>query len=158
MSRLYFTGDNPNLVAATFRREGQLAGKRCLRHMRQVAKLVMEYSRDGAPVDWKGYSSKHPPGHELEKSHRVEEQYANGRIEATVIVGGMVGSVNVDRYLEFIHFGSYQLGKASKAKQAANPQIRVGPYFLERALEEYEAEFEDWGGDILDELVGALSR
>lgn len=157
MARLYFTGDNPNMVAATFRREGQLVGKRCLRHMRQVAKLVMEYSKAGAPVDFKGPKGQGPQ-RELEKSHRVEEQYANGRIEATVMVGGMVGAVNVDRYLEFIHFGNYELGKASRQKQASNPKIRVGPYFLERALEEYEADFEDWGGDILDELVGALSR
>jgi len=159
MARLYFTGDNPNLVAATFRREGKLVGKRCLRHMREVARLVMERSRDGAPVDFKGRTTKDPPRFELERSHRVEEQFNNGRIEATVMVGGRVGPVNVDRYLDFIHNSfSYNLGKASRAKQASNPSVRVGPLFLERALEDYEAEFDDWGGDILDELARALMR
>jgi hypothetical protein len=157
MARLYFTGDNPNLVAATFRREGDLAGKRCLRHMRAAAKLVMEYSRRGAPVDHKGPGGA-APKHELEKSHRIEEQYNNRRIEATVIVGGMVGTVNVDDYLDFIHFGRYALGEASIAKQAADPQVRVGPYFLDRALEEYESEFEDWADDVMGDLMGALMR
>lgn len=157
MARLYFRGDNPNMLAATFMREGDLAGKRCLRHMRQVAKLVMEQSRRNAPVDWKGYTSKDPPGHELERSHRVEEQYNQGRIEATVMVGGMVGDVNVDLYAEWLHnsFG-YALGRASRAKDAADSKARVGPLFLERALEEYSAEFEDWGGDMLDDLVQGL--
>lgn len=159
MARLYFTGDSAAHVSATFRREGDLVGKRCLRHMRQVAKLVMEQSRRNAPVDWKGRTADEAPGKEVEKSHRVEEQFNAGRIEATVVVGGMVGSVNVDRYVEWLHdsFG-YALGKASRAKDAADPRADVGPLFLERALEEYEAEFDDWGGDILDELVGALTR
>lgn len=159
MARLYFRGSDASHVAATFMREGKLAGKRCLRHMRQVSKLVMEQSKRNAPVDFKGYTTKDPPRFELERSHRVEEQYENGRIVATVVVGGMVGSTNVDKYLEFIHDSyGYTLGKGSVAKQNANPKDRVGPRFLERALEEYEHEFEDWAGDILDDLVGALMR
>lgn len=157
MARLYFRGTDAAHLGATFHREGQLAGKRCLRHMRQVAKLVMDQSIRNSPVDWKGYSSKDPPGHELEKSHRVEEQYNNSRIEATVLVGGMVGDVNVDLYAVWLHdsFG-WDLGRASAAKSMASSKNKVGPLFLERALAEYDSEFEDWGGDILDELVQGL--
>lgn len=157
MARLYFTGTNANHLAATFRREGQLVGKRCLRHMRQVAKLVMEQSRRNSPVDWKGRTSKDPPGHELEKSHRIEERYNQGRIEATVMVGGMVGGVNVDLYADWLHDSfTWSLGKDSRRKAASDSRNKVGPLFLERALEEYEAEFEDWGGDILDDLIKGL--
>lgn len=156
MARLYFRGTDAAKLGATFQREGQLVGKRCLRHMRQVAKLVMDYSVRGAPVDYKGPKGQGPL-HELERSHRIEEQYYNGRIVASVLVGGMVGAVNVDKYVTYIHdsFG-YNLGKASIAKQNADPKIRVGPRFLERALEEFEHEFDDWAEDVYDELVGAL--
>lgn len=157
MARLYFTGQNANHLAATFKREGDLAGKRCLRHMRAVAKLVMEQSRRNAPVDWKGYTAKSPPGHELERSHRIEEQYANGRIEATVLVGGMVGGVNVDLYANYLHDSSmWSLGRASRAKRDADSRNKVGDQFLERALDEYASEFEDWGGDMLDDLMKGL--
>jgi len=159
MARLYFRGTTAAMLGATFQREGKLAGKRCLRHMRQVAKLVMDYSIRGAPVDFKGPRKGQPPGHELEKSHRIEEQYRGGRIEATVMVGGMVGSVNVDKYVNFIHDSfTYALGKASIAKQMSDPKIRVGPLFLERALAEFESEFDDWAEDVYDDLVGALMR
>lgn len=157
MARLYVRNDEANRLAATFHREGQLAGKRALRHMRQVANLVMKQSIANSPVDWKGPRAGMPPGHELERSHRVEEQYAQGRIEATVVIGGNVGGVNVDRYAEWLHESfSWNLGPASRRKMMQSAKNKVGPLFLERALAEYDAEFEDWGGQILDDLIEGL--
>lgn len=151
MGRLYFRGVDANTLGATMVRESQRTDKRALRHMRRVAKLVMETSVAYSPVDWKGPKGEGPQ-HELERSHRIEEEYgARGRLEATVLVGGMVGDVNVDKYAEWIHEGSYNLGKASLAKAAATGKA-VGPRFLERALEDHEDDFEP----LLDELLGGL--
>jgi hypothetical protein len=155
MGRLYFrAGADGNALAATMIRESRLTDKRALRHMRRVSKLVMETSRAYAPVDWKGYTSKDPPGHELEKSHRVEEQYGHrGRLEATVMVGGMVGGVDVDLYAEWMHEGPYNLGKASEAKARSTGKV-VGERFLERALEDHEDDFEPLLDDLLEGLLG----
>lgn len=148
MSRLRWNGPTPDDLAATFAREGKLVGKRALRHMRRVTKVVMETSKSYAPVDYKGTSRNSMPLHELEKSHRVVEYPGvNRRIEARVEVGGMVGTVNVDLYARWIHDGSYELGPASRAK---GPQ--VGPKYLERALEKHKADLDI----ILDELVEGL--
>jgi hypothetical protein len=149
--RIYFRGLQPEELSATFYREGRLVDKRALRQMRRVSQMVMKKSISNTPVDWKGYTSKDPPGQELEKSHRIEEQYGeSGRVEATVSVGGMVGDVNTDLYAMWIHDGFYELGKASKAKAAAGHE--VGPEFLRRALDDYEAEFDG----LLDELMRGL--
>lgn len=153
--RLYFRGLQPEQLAGTFFREGRMLDKRALRQMRLVSKLVMEQSIRNTPVDWKGYTSKDPPGHELERSHRIEEQYgAAGRIEATVTVGGMVGDVDTDLYAMWIHEGDYHLGKASIAKSMQGPKYKVGPEFLTRALAEYESEFDG----LLDELMEGLMQ
>ncbi|PUI02323.1 hypothetical protein, partial [Salmonella enterica] len=137
-----------------FAREGATTDKRGLRHMRQVTKLVMQQSIRNSPVDFKGPTKASPPGRELERSHRIREQYgANGRIETTIEVGGMVGGVNVDLYAEWLHNSyNYSLGPASQAKTMEDARNKVGPLFLERALAEYDDEFED----ILDELVEGL--
>lgn len=153
MARLYFKGDSAGKLAGTFSREGKLVGKRALRNMRRVSRLVMEQSKKNAPVDWKGRTKSSPPGHELEKSHRVEEKYAGNRLIATVVVGGMVGGVNVDAYAQLLHDDfSWSLGPASRAKAAAGNN--VGPLFLERALTKYEDEFDD----MLDEAIQELGR
>jgi len=155
MARLSWRGSSAQAVGATFVREGAVTSHRALRHMRRVSKLVMEQSIRNSPVDWKGYTSKDPPGHELERSHRIHEQYGQGgRIMATVAVGGMVGDVNVDLYAEWLHDGGYNLGKASIAKSQADPRNKVGERFLERALEEHEHEFDG----LIDELLEGLMR
>jgi hypothetical protein len=149
--RIYYRDLDPDHLAATFYREGRLLDKRALRQMRKVSKMVMAKSISNAPVDWKGYTSKDPPGHELERAHHIEEQYGqSGRIEATVSVGGMVGDVDVDLYAMWIHDGYYQLQKGSLAKMAAGN--KVGREFLKRALEEYEDQFDG----LLDELMRGL--
>lgn len=154
MSRLYFKGVGATELGAHFAREGRTTDKKALRHMRAVTKMVMEQSIRNSPVDWKGPTKGAPPGRELEKSHRIREQYgAGGRIETTIEVGGMVGGVNVDLYAIWLHesFG-WKLGRASQAKMMESPKNKVGPLFLERALAEHDDEFED----ILDDLVEGL--
>lgn len=144
MSRLYFRGLQPEALAGYFVREGELVGKRGLRQMRQVAKLVMEQSIKNSPVDWKGKTPKDPPGHELELAHHIDEGYGtSNRIETIVWVGGMVGDVDVDLYATWIHESfDYRLGKASQEKTMRGPDYQVGPLFLERALAKYDSDFE----------------
>lgn len=160
-ARLYFRGFDANALAGVFAREGQLVGKKALRQMRLVSKLVMEQSIKNTPVDWKGPHKGDPPGHELERAHHLDEDYGNlGRLEATVWVGGMVGDVDTDLYARWIHESfDYRLGKASEAKAMRGPEYKVGPLFLERALAEYDSEFE--GGEtwnrFLDDVVEGFS-
>jgi hypothetical protein len=156
-ARLYFRGFDANALAAVFSREGQLVGKRALRQMRLVSKLVMEQSIKNSPVDWKGVNPKDPPRHELERAHHIDEDYGNDkRLHATVWVGGMVGDVDVDLYARWIHESfDYTLGKASQEKAMQGPEYKVGPLFLERALAQYDSEYE---GDVvwdrfLDEVM-----
>lgn len=152
---LYFRGTGAVELGAHFAREGERTDKRALRHMRQTAKLIMQQSIANSPVDWKGPNGEGPQ-QELEKSHRIREQYgAGGRIETSIEIGGTVGGVDVDLYATWLHdsFG-WSLGKASKAKMMMSPKNKVGPLFLERALAEYDDEFED----ILDDLVEGLMK
>ncbi|SFJ50718.1 hypothetical protein SAMN03159338_1602 [Sphingomonas sp. NFR04] len=151
---LYFKGTGATELGAHFAREGATTSKRGLRHMRQVTKVVMEQSIANSPVDWKGSRRGEAPGHELEKSHRIREQYgAGGRIETTIEIGGMVGGVNVDLYAVWLHESfDWKLGPASRAKMMMSPKNKVGPLFLERALAEHDHEFDE----ILDELVEGL--
>lgn len=151
---LYFKGTGATELGAHFVREGQTTSKRALRHMRQVSKIIMEQSIANSPVDWKGPTKNSLPGHELEKSHRIVENFgSSGRLEATIEVGGMVGDVNVDLYATWLHdsFG-WRLGPASEAKMRSSSKNKVGPLFLERALAEHDDEFED----VLDDLVSGL--
>lgn len=152
---LVFKGIGATELGAHFAREGRTTDKRALRHMRQVTKVIMEQSIANSPVDWKGPHGKgSPPGHELEKAHRIVEQYGvGGRIETAIEIGGMVGNVNVDLYATWLHdsFG-WALGPASRAKMMESSKNKVGPLFLERALAEHDNEFED----ILDDLVEGL--
>ena len=155
MANLFFRGTTAGQIGATFAREGTLTGKRALRHMRRVAKAVMEQSIRNSPVDWKGPHGD-VPARELEKSHKITEEYSGRRIESTVSVGGMVGNVDVDAYAEWIHNGSYNLGKASIAKRSVDPRNKVGPEFLQRAMDD---ETEDADFDpLIDELFESLLK
>lgn len=152
MARLYWRGKSAGGVAVTMIREGQLTGKRSLRHMRRVSKAVLKTAVDWSPVDWKGKTRTDPPHHELERSHRIEEtKGAFRRIEARIVVGGMVDGVNVDKYAWWVHdsLGWHQRGPATIAKGP-----NAGPGWLERALEEHQDEFEP----LLEELLDGLLR
>lgn len=151
MASLKWRGHSGKRVSATFFREGTLANKRALRHMRRVANIVLETAVDMAPVDWKGRNAFEGPQHELERSHRIEEaRGAGNRIEAKIVVGGMVGGVNVDKYAWWVHdsMGWHQRGKATIAK---GPE--AGPGWLERALQKHEDDFEPLLEELLDGLM-----
>lgn len=161
-ARLYFRGFDADMLSATFNREGQLVGKRALRQMRLVSKLVLAQSIKNTPVDYKPPKGGDEPGRELEQAQHLEEDYGNlGRLEATIWVGGMVGDVNTDLYAEWIHNSfDYRLQKGSIAKMARGPDYKVGPLFLERALAQYDSEYEGetvWNR-WLDELMQGLEQ
>jgi hypothetical protein len=153
--RLYFQGLDAERLGGTFIREGQMLDKQALRQMRRVSKLVMEQSIKNSPVDWKGpHGRLSPPGHELEKAHHIVEEVIGRRIVATVEVGGMVGDVDVDLYASWIHNSfDYKLGPASRAKEMMGSDYKVGPLFLDRALAEYESEFEALVDDVIEGLL-----
>jgi hypothetical protein len=152
MAQLRWRSNDGPRLAATFNREGAMTGKRALRHMRRVSQLVMKESIALAPVDHHGPDGeKSAPLFELEKAHKIVEQYDGRRIAATIEVGGMVGDVDVDLYATWIHEGNYKLGKGSEAK-ATSTGKDVGPHFLERALQEHDDKFEG----LLDELLQGL--
>lgn len=144
MSSLRFKADSADRLAVTFEREGRLVGKRALRHMRRVAKAVLDTSIANSPVD---------EGN-LEAAHRLIERYGNDRrLIATVDVGGVVNGVDVSMYAEYIHSGSWRnLGPRSQEKQDRSPGVLVGKYFLSRALEDHEDDFEP----LLEELLEGL--
>lgn len=154
VASLTFRGLGADHLGAVFEREGRTTSKRALAHMRRVSKRVLEQSVRNSPVDWKGpKGAPKDPGHELERSHKIVEEYGSSRrLEARVTVGGFVGRVNVDLYATWIHEGEYQLGKASVRKAMADPRNEVGPQYLERALQKHEDDFEP----LLDELMQGL--
>lgn len=88
---------------------------------------------------------------DLEAAHRVvmtRNDASNVRVEI------QVGDDKTADYLQFIHESSYGLGPLSRKKQAANPKVRVGSKFLERAMNETEDEIVK---QIADELFGEVS-
>jgi hypothetical protein len=150
MARLTWRGESADSLGITFAREGHLTGKRALRHMRRVSKIVLQTAIEWSPVDYKGKTRNSLPLHELEKSHRLVEEYgSNRRLEAHIEVGGMVGDVDVDLYAMWIHDGSYERGPATIAKGP-----NAGPGWLERAMDEHADDFEP----LLDDLLEGLLR
>lgn len=87
----------------------------------------------------------------LENSHKV---VVTRRESTRVTVEVQVGGGAVDGYIELMHEGTYGLGPRSRAKQAADPSVVIGPKFLERGL----ASVEDVAvKEILDKLFGEIS-
>lgn len=148
MAYIKWKGEGGDILAARMKREGTLTGKRALRHMRRTAKATLETAISWSPVDWKGPGGI--PGRELERSHRIEEQYGDRRrLEARIVVGGMVDGVNVDKYAMWVHsgLGWEQRGPATVAK---GPQ--AGPGWLDRAMKEHEEDMDL----LLDEVFEAI--
>lgn len=149
MSQLRFRGTTAEGLGITFQREGRRTHGRALRHMRRVSQATLKTAVAWSPVDWKGPRGQGPQ-RELERSHRLVEEYGDGRrLEARIEVGGMVGNVDVDKYAMWIHEGSYNRGPATIAK---GPQ--AGPFWLERALEAHQDEFEPLLDELLEGLMG----
>jgi len=136
-------------------RESRLTNKRALRHMRRVSNSVLKTAIAWSPVDYKGKTRASEPLHELERSHRLVEQYGAGRrLEATVEVGGWVGDVNVDLYAMWIHEGSGPYGSTVSGPATIAKGPNAGPFWLERAMEEHEDDFEPLLDELLEGLMG----
>jgi hypothetical protein len=74
--------------------------------------------------------------HAIEDSIHIEKDYVErGRLQITVVAGGVVNGKDVDQYVALIHehFDSMKPGPGTLAKQAAHPERIVGGKFLERA-------------------------
>lgn len=101
------------------------------------AKAIQELAIRQAPVD---------EGN-LEKSIKVGSELLSGRKMYTVYVDESVSAsttehpgLTVGDYAERMHESVYGLGILSEAKQDANPDIRVGRKFLERAMDDLQDE------------------
>ena len=150
MARLTWRGESADSLSLRMVREGQMTGKRALRHMRKVSKATLQTAVEWSPVDYKGETRNSMPLHELERSHRIVETPGdNRRIEAVIEVGGMVGEVDVDLYAMWIHDGSYERGPATEAKGP-----NAGPGWLERAMDRHSDDFEPLLDELLEGLLG----
>lgn len=116
--------------------------------MKAAGKLVAKESARRAPV----------MDGNLEQSHRSKVIRNNAdQIKVEVSIGGMVNGVNVDAYVMEMHESHgtrYKPGKGTLAKQAADPSVRVGRKFLERALADTEDEILEL---LEDTLFGEIS-
>lgn len=109
--------------------------------MRRGAKAILEESKAGAPVD----------EHNLENAHTLSiVRLSKDNIELEITIGGEHGGRDVDEYAVQMHEGEYQLGEKSKLKNQSSP-VPVGPYFLDRAIDNHE---EDLLQTIADTLPG----
>lgn len=100
--------------------------------MHRGAANILKEAQLNAPVD----------EHNLEKSLRIERTTGiRGRLELTIVMGGFVGNVNVDRYAVEVHehYSSMGVGPGTQAKRLANPGRYIGEKFLERAAKDGEA-------------------
>lgn len=107
--------------------------------MRRGAKVIMEESKAGAPVDL----------HNLEDAHNLEiVRLSKDNIELEITIGGEHGGRNVDEYAVQMHEGEYMLGEGSIAKSRSSP-VEVGPGFLDRAIDNHQ-------DDLLDAIADTL--
>jgi len=125
------TFDSLTPLIARWRRSGGIMSDKMQRVMAAAGALVTKRSEERAPF-LKG---------NLEAAHSARFTRRNrSQITVEVSVGGTVNGVNVDNYVMEMHEGDYNLGPNSRIKQAANPRVRIGRKFLERAVEASEDE------------------
>ncbi len=123
----------------------QKAFKRYLiRDMEKLARLVERLSRAMAPLETGSLETAIFAG-------VIKEGYSGLRIELSVSGAkprqGHPG-VEVGDYAKYMELGKYRLGYLSRMKNVTNPPIagvkpRVGPHFLERAVEISEKQFSE---------------
>lgn len=121
----------------------QKAFKRYLiRDMEKLARLVERLARAMAPLETGSLES-------AIFARVVKEGYTGLRIELSVSGAkpreGHPG-VEVGDYAEYMELGKYRLGYLSRMKSGTNPPVagvkpRVGPLFLERAVQISEKQF-----------------
>ena len=102
--------------------------------MHRGADRIVERARLQSPVDL----------HNLEESIQKNVGYEDGRrgrLRIDITVGGVVNGVDVDLYAVRVH-EAYEVsvapngpGPGTLAKMRANPGVRIGSKFLERALD-----------------------
>lgn len=139
-----------DLLMFRLRRGGAKAQKGLSQAMLQEAMDIRDLARQMAPVDEgdleRAIKVRQPPG--------TRQRDALGRfVSASFIIEvdgdepagtnreGKVTTVGDYAYVMHEHlapFGTYNLGKRSRAKQAANPGVMVGGKYLERAVAEIE--------------------
>lgn len=126
------TGHKP--LAAKIRHAGERASANGRKTMHRKADQAVEIARLMAPVD----------KHNLEDSIQKVVAYGpRGRLQINIEAGGVVRGVNVTKYAVIVHENYEKMGPKTEKKQAANPQIRIGRKFLERALKMIEKDLND---------------
>lgn len=121
-----------------FRRVERKAIRAATAELHHQGELIKDASQALAPVDKAN----------LEESHAVETERQPNAATTTISVGGTVNGVNVDDYLDLIHYGSYNLGPKSAEKASTTGQP-VGPEFLKRGFDKQEPEIADAIGDAI---------
>lgn len=104
--------------------------------MHRMADNVVKQAKINAPRD-RG---------NLEDSIRKEIQYGyQGRLSMTIVMGGMVGGVNVDEYAIQVHenYDDEHPGPTTEYKRSLYPGEFIGSKFLDRAIKKYAPKFED---------------
>lgn len=103
--------------------------------MHRMADAVVKQAKINAPRD-RG---------NLEESIRKEVQYGyQGRLSIVIVMGGMVGGVDVDEYAIQVHenYDDAHPGPTTEYKRTLYPGEFIGSKFLERAIKKYEPKFE----------------
>jgi hypothetical protein len=115
-------------LEARFRYAAEKVPDNARKLMHRRSDKIVKMAKLFAPVD----------DHELEDSIRKEVTYSSkGRLQISVVAGGIVRGVDVSRYVAIIHenYESFKPGKNTIAKRAANPGIYVGSKFIKRAVD-----------------------
>ena len=124
----------PELIVS-LRHTGERVADTARKHMHRIADRIVKEARLNAPVD----------KHNLEESIHKEVDYGyRGRLNISIVMGGVVNGVNVDKYVLEVHESISRMkpGPNTLAKMAANPGRKIGEKFLERALEENQDKLE----------------
>jgi hypothetical protein len=100
-----------------------------------AAEFVKDESVKRTPVD-EGY---------VESAHYVDSEYNDDEIFVAYIAVDenlSAGDAKVGDYAQWLHEGSYELGKNSRLKQQSQ-KVKVGRKFLERAFKENQTKIQE---------------
>lgn len=120
-------------VASRLENSGKRSSQAALKALRHGAEEIRDLASQMAP---------RRTGR-LENSIKVEETSRGGINGRTIIDIGVPDRVKAAKYAWFVHEGinfndNPLRQRRSKEKQAQNPAVRVGAFFLERAINELE--------------------
>lgn len=100
-----------------------------------AAEFVKDESVKRTPVD-EGY---------VESAHYIDSEYNDDEIFVAYIAVDenlSAGDAKVGDYAQWLHEGSYELGKNSRLKQQSQ-KVKVGRKFLERAFKENQTKIQE---------------